>query len=507
MSTNHAERVQHEGLRAKIMSADQAAEFVQNGMTVGISGFTGAGYPKALPTAIAERAKAAHARGEEFAIGMITGASTAPECDGVLAAANCVSFRNPFQSDPGIRNSINAGNIFYQDMHLSHVEQQIRNGFYGEMQLAIIEATGITADGKIIPAMGIGHCNEVLKAAKHVIIEVNAKQNPLLETMHDVYFDVGTPPNRQPIPLVKPDDRIGTHYLECDLDKIVAIVLTDAFDRNSKFADPDENSKRIAAQIIDFFSHEVKAGRLPANLLPLQSGVGNVANAVLAGLMDAPFDNLTGYTEVLQDGMLDLIIAGKMKSASATALSFSPDALQRFNDNIEFLRDKIVLRPMEITNNPELIRRLGVIGMNAMIEADIYGNVNSTHVMGTKMMNGIGGSGDFTRNAFFSFFVSPSVAKDGAISCIVPMVSHHDHTEHDVMFIVTEQGMADLRGKAPRQRAKLIIENCAHPDYRDMLRDYFDRAEKAGGLHTPHMLSEALSWHQRFVETGDMRVK
>ena len=507
MTANAAERVKHEGLRAKIMSAEQAAEFVQNGMTLAITGFTGAGYPKALPTAIAERAKAAHARGEEFAFGMITGASTAPECDGVLAAANCVSFRNPFQSDPGIRNSINAGNIAYQDMHLSHVEQQMRQGFYGNFDIAIIEASGITADGKIIPAMGIGHGNEALKAAKKVIIEVNFAQNEKLEGMHDVVYDIGVPPNRKPIPINGPFDRIGSPYLECDLDKIVGIVLTSSGDRNSKFADPDENSKAIAAQIIDFFSHEVKAGRLPKNLLPLQSGVGNVANAVLAGLLDSPFDDLTGYTEVLQDGMLDLIIAGKMKHASATALSFSPDALQRFNDNIEFLRDKIILRPMEYTNNPEVIRRLGIIGMNAMIEADIYGNVNSTHVMGTKMMNGIGGSGDFTRNAFFSFFVSPSVAKDGAISCIVPMVSHHDHTEHDVMFIVTEQGMADLRGKSPRQRAKLIINNCAHPDYRDQLNDYYDRAEKAGGLHTPHLLLEALSWHQRFVETGDMRIK
>ena len=355
--------------------------------------------------------------------------------------------------------------------------------------------------------MGIGHGNEALKAAKKVIIEINFAQNAKLEGMHDAVYDIGVPPNRKPIPITGPFDRIGSPYLECDLDKIVAIVLTNSGDRNSKFADPDDNSKAIAAQIIDFFSHEVKAGRLPKNLLPLQSGVGNVANAVLAGLLDAPFDDLTGYTEVLQDGMLDLIIAGKMKHASATALSFSPDALQRFNDNIEFLRDKIILRPMEYTNNPEVIRRLGIIGMNAMIEADIYGNVNSTHVMGTKMMNGIGGSGDFTRNAFFSFFVSPSVAKDGAISCIVPMVSHHDHTEHDVMFIVTEQGMADLRGKSPRQRAKLIINNCAHPDYRDQLNDYFDRAEKAGGLHTPHLLLEALSWHQRFVETGDMRIK
>ncbi len=322
---------------------------------------------------------------------------------------------------------------------------------------------------------------------------------------------MGLPPHRKPIPLVGAFDRIGTPYIECAADKIVAIVLTNGGDRNSKFADPDDVSMRIAAQIIDFLDYEVKAGRLPKSLLPLQSGVGNVANAVMAGLLDAPFEDLTGYTEVLQDGMLDLILAGKMKHASATALSFSPDALQRFNDNIEFLRDKLILRPMEISNNPEIIRRLGIIGMNAMIEADIYGNVNSTHVMGTKMMNGIGGSGDFTRNGFFSFYVSPSTAKGGAISSIVPMVSHHDHTEHDVMFIVTEQGMADLRGKSPKQRAKLIIENCSHPDYRDMLRDYYDRAlavsEKAGGIHTPHILLEALSWHQRFVETGDMRIK
>ena len=466
------ERIKHAGLRDKVMSADQAAEFIHDNMLVGISGFTGAGYPKALPTAIAERAKKFHADGKPFGIRMVTGASTAPECDGVLAEAGAVKFRSPFQSDPGIRNSINAGDIAYQDMHLSHVEQQIRQGFYGDMEVAIIEASGITEDGKIIGSMGIGHNNEILKAAKKVIIEVNAKQNPLLDGMHDIYQDIGTPPHRKAIPLVGPFDRIGTPYLECDLDKVVAIVLTDAFDRNSKFAEPDDTSKRIAAQIIDFLDHEVKAGRLPKNLLPLQSGVGNVANAVLAGLLDAPFENLTGYTEVLQDGMLDLIIAGKMKSASATALSFSPDALERFNDNIEFLRDKIVLRPMEITNSPELIRRLGIIGMNAMIEADIYGNVNSTHIMGTKMMNGIGGSGDFTRNGFFSIFVSPSTAKNGAISAIVPMVSHHDHTEHDVMFIVTEQGMADLRGKSPKERAKLIIDNCSHPDYRDMLRGY-----------------------------------
>lgn len=505
------DRIRHAGLRDKVMSAEQAAEFVKNGMMLAITGFTGAGYPKALPTAIANKAKDLHAKGEKFSIGMVTGASTAPECDGVLAEAKALHFRSPFQSDPTLRNGINAGEIAYQDMHLSHVEQQMRQGFYGKFDIAIVEATAITENGELVFAMGIGHGVEAVKNADKVIIEINAALSAGLEGMHDIYGEVGLPPHRKPIPITGAFDRIGTAGLAIDTDKVVAIVLTDAGDRNSKFAEPDDVSKRIAAQVIDFLDHEVKAGRLPKSLLPLQSGVGNVANAVMAGLLDAPFEDLVGYTEVLQDGMLDLILAKKMKTASATALSFSPDALARFNENIEFLKDKIILRPMEISNNPEIIRRLGVIGMNSMIEADIYGNVNSTHVMGTRMMNGIGGSGDFTRNGFFSFYVSPSTAKGGAISAIVPMVSHHDHTEHDVMFIVTEQGMADLRGKAPKERAKLIIENCSHPDYRDMLRDYYDRAlvasQKAGGIHTPHILLEALSWHQRFVETGDMRIK
>jgi succinyl-CoA:acetate CoA-transferase len=294
--------------------------------------------------------------------------------------------------------------------------------------------------------------------------------------------------------------------LHCDLNKVVAVVETDQPDRNSAFAAPDDNSNRIAGHIIDFLKQEVAAGRLPPNLLPLQSGVGNIANAVLMGLNSGPFENLTAYTEVLQDGMLDMLRSGKLTMASATALSFSPEALADFNANIDTYRERIVLRPQEMSNHPELIRRLGLIAMNAMIEADIYGNVNSTHIMGSSVMNGIGGSGDFARNAYLSFFMTPSTAKGGTISCIVPMVSHTDHTEHDVEIIVTEQGLADLRGLSPTQRARLIIEKCAHPDYREALRDYFERALRdAPGKHTPHILSEALSWHDRFVKTGTMR--
>ena len=369
----------------------------------------------------------------------------------------------------------------------------------------MVEVAGVLPDGRLIPSSSVGNNKTWLDLADHVILEVNSLQNAGLEGMHDIYYNTHLPPHRRPIPLTGPGERIGDAYLKCDPNKVIAVVETHQPDRNSAFAAPDENSERIAGHIIKFLSKEVEAGRLPPDLLPLQSGVGNIANAVLAGLNKGPFENMTAYTEVLQDGMLDMLRSGKLTKASATALSFSPDALADFNENIAFYSERIVLRPQEISNHPEVVRRLGIIAMNAMIEADLYGNVNSTHVMGTSIMNGIGGSGDFARNAYLSFFMTPSTAKGGTISCIVPMVSHVDHTEHDVEIIVTEQGLADLRGHSPTQRARLIIENCAHPDFRPALLDYFERAQKSGGgQHTPHLLDEALSWHSNFVKTGEM---
>jgi len=313
------------------------------------------------------------------------------------------------------------------------------------------------------------------------------------------------PPDRQPIPIVKSSDRIGIPYLQVDPKKVIAVVETASQDRNSAFNPPDANSQKIAEHILEFLEFEVKKGRLPEHLLPLQSGVGNIPNAVLAGLNKGRFENLTAYTEVLQDGMLDMLLSGKMTCASATAISLSPEVLARFNGDLDTYRQSIILRTQEISNHPEVIRRLGIIAMNGLIEADIYGNVNSTHVMGTQIMNGIGGSGDFARNAYLSIFMTPSTAKGGAISSIVPMVSHVDHTEHDVQVIVTEQGLADLRGLSPKKRAKVIIEKCAHPDFKAALLDYYERALRdSAGKHTPHLLDEAFLWHRNFLEKGHM---
>ncbi|MBB3052417.1 succinyl-CoA:acetate CoA-transferase [Prauserella isguenensis] len=499
-------RIRNRELAAMVMDADAAASLIGSGDNVGMSGFTGAGYPKEVPGALAKRVAMAEARGEPMKVGLWTGASTAPELDGVLAEVEGVEMRLPYQSDPVTRAKINDGRMDYTDIHLSHVAQQVWQGVFGELDVAVVEVSGVTEDGRLIPSSSIGNNKTWLEQADRVILEVNSWQSEHLEGMHDVYYGTALPPNRVPVPITRTEDRIGVPYLECPVEKVIAVVPTEAPDRNSAFAPVDETAERIAAHVLDFFDVEVRGGRLPNELLPLQSGVGNVANAVLAGLRDAPFDGMTAYTEVIQDGMLDLLESGKLRMASATAFSLSSATVDRFNRNAGQFRDRILLRPQEISNHPEVVRRLGCLAMNGIVEADLYGNINSTHLMGSRIQNGIGGSGDFARNAHVSIFVTPSVAKGGAISAIVPMVSHVDHTEHDVDVIVTEQGLADLRGLSPRRRAELVIERCAHPDFRPMLRDYVGRAmESAFGKHTPHLLGEALSWHQRFVDTGTMR--
>ena len=488
------------------MPAADAAKHIQPGMTVGMSGFTGSGYPKAVPLALAHQIEEAHARGDKFGLRILTGASAAPELDGVLAKVGGIDFRLPYQSDPELRSRINNGEIEYMDIHLGHVAQYAWFGFFGKIDVAVVEASGILPDGRLIPSTSVGNNKTWLDLADKVIVEVNSALPAGLDGMHDIYYGTALPPNRKPLPLLKSDDRIGEPYLRVDPEKIVAVVETHGPDRLGKFAPTDETSVQIANHLVEFFRHEIRHGRLVQQLLPIQSGVGNIANAVLTGLRDGGFSQLTAFTEVIQDGMLDLLRTETILSASGTALSLSPEGVEEFGRNIDHYRHRIVLRPQEISNHAELIRRLGCIAINGMVEADIYGNVNSTHVAGTSIINGIGGSGDFARNGFLSCFVTPSTAKNGAISCIVPMVSHVDHTEHDVSVIVTEQGLADLRGLSPKQRARVVIENCAHPDYRPMLHDYYERSiRESRGKHTPHLIGEALQWHQRFIETGHMK--
>lgn len=485
-----------------VLTAEEAASLIQHNQTVGFSGFTPAGAAKAIPKALAARAEAEHAMGRPFTVGVLTGASTGPSLDGALAEAEAISFRTPYQSNPVLRSQINKGQVRFVDMHLSILPQIARYGFLGPIHWAVVEACDVTAGGGIVLTTSVGASNTYLRLADKILIEFNRKHPPTLLGMHDI-FEPADPPARQEIPIYAVHDRIGAAMCVVDPKKIAGIVYTDLEDESAGFDPPSPATEKIGQNVANFFVSEMRAGRIPPQFLPLQSGVGNVANAVLGALGDNPeVPNFEMYTEVLQDSVVPLLESGRCSFASTTALTLSPDSMRHVTDNLDFFRNRILLRPQEITNNPEVVRRLGVLSLNTAIEIDLGGNVNSTHVMGRQMMNGIGGSGDFTRNAYMSVFSCPSTAKGGKISAIVPVVSHMDHSEHSVQIVVTEQGVADLRGKDPHERAQLIINNCAHPDFRQQLRQYLSLTKEG---HEPMSLSLGYSFHRHFLRNGDMR--
>ncbi|KGN93473.1 acetyl-CoA hydrolase/transferase family protein [Porphyromonas canoris] len=486
----------------KFMTAEEAAVLVKDNDNIGFSGFTAAGCPKVVTKAIADHARKEHEEGRPFRIGMFTGASSGDRMDGELARANAIKFRTPYQSNKDLRNLLNSNGTSYVDMHLSMLPQYLRYGYLGKVNVAIVEACDVTEEGEIVPTSAVGILPTICRLADKIIVELNDKHPKEIRGLHDLY-EPADPPVRKEVPIYNVRDRIGTTTIKVDPEKIVAVVKTSEPNDEGGFAPLDDVTRAIGKNVADFLVKEMREGRMPKSFLPLQSGVGNVANAVLGALGDNPdVPNFEVYTEVIQDSVISLMKKGRVTYASGCSLTVSRDVIQEIYANLDFFKDKIVLRPQEISNNPEIVRRLGLITINTALEADIFGNVNSTHVLGTKMMNGIGGSGDFTRSAYLSIFTTPSTAKDGDISAFVPMVSHLDHSEHSVNIIISEYGVADLRGKAPRERAEAIIENCVHPDYRPVLREYLQLGVKG---HTPQCLSAAFAFHEQFAKTGSMK--
>lgn len=492
------ERIRLESLRDKVTTAEAAAKLIENGMVVGSSGFTKAGDSKAVLSALAERGKT-----EDVKITLMTGASLGHGTDGKLAEAGVLTKRMPFQVDRTLRDKINKGDVLFMDQHLSESAELLHNKNLPPVDIAIIEVAFIERDGSLVPTTSVGNSVTFAALAKKVIIEINTEVPESVYGIHDIY-QAEDYPHRNVIPIVAPWNKIGRKTIPLDPSKVEAIVFTNLKDSPADIAEPDAKTSAIAKHILNFFENEVRLGHLTDRLLPIQAGIGKVANAVLTGFKDSNFYDLSMFSEVLQDSTFDLIDAGKLSFASASSVTVSAECYERVFSNLDKYRDKFVLRPQNISNTPGLIRRLGIIAINTAIEFDIYGNVNSTHIGGTKIMNGIGGSGDFARNAFLSIFVTQAASKENLISHVLPMVSHVDHTEHDVDILVTDIGLADLRGLAPRERAQVIIDNCVHPDFREELQSYFDRAKERGG-HTPHLLEEAFSWHIRFNETGSMK--
>ncbi|KAJ7029394.1 hypothetical protein C8F04DRAFT_962960 [Mycena alexandri] len=515
------ERVRRPAFLEKLAQPEDLVPLFKNDDYIGWSGFTGVGYPKRIPTAIADYVQVNNLQSQNR-FNLFVGASVGTEVEDRWAELDIIARRYPHQVGKEVAKGINAGRIEFADKHLSMFPQDLTYGYYSlkkkhgdpkkHLNWAIVEATAITEDGHIVPGASVGATPEILETAEKIIIEVNTHL-PNLEGLHDISHSF-IPPNRQPYLISHPEDRIGKTSIAIDPDRVVAIIESHLPDNTGGNAPETAESKAIAGHLIDFLSSEVDAGRLPKSLLPLQSGIGNVANSIIGGLAEGPFDKVMVWTEVLQDTFLQFFDSGKLDFATATSIKFSPEGFDHFYGHWANYKDRLLLRSQQVANAPEIIRRLGVIAMNTPLEVDIYAHANSTCALGSRMLNGLGGSGDFLRNAKLSIMHTPSSrptkTDPTGISCIVPFVSHVDHTEHDLDIIVTEQGLADVRGLSPRERAPIIIEKCAHPDYKDMLLDYYEISLKEclahGRGHEPHMLRNAFKFHTHFLEHGTMKV-
>ncbi|KAK9359634.1 hypothetical protein V1504DRAFT_425379 [Lipomyces starkeyi] len=517
MSAILKSRIRNPKFLEKLVKAEDLIPLFKSGDHIGMSGFTGVGGPKAVPVALQNYVEQNNLQGK-LRFNLYVGASAPDPIEGKWAELDMILRRSPHQVGKRISNAINDGRMLFFDKHLSMWPQDLTYGYYTlkedkpTLDTVLVEASAITEDGGIVPGASVGATPELIQMADKIIIEVNTKL-PNFEGLHDINVPEA-PPHRKPFMVDAVGDKIGLPYIPVDFDKVVGVVESEYMEMTGPNSPEDDMSKAIANHLVEFLEHEVKMGRIPESLHPLQSGIGNIANAVVGGLSDANFKNLTVWTEVLQDSFLDFFDSGNLDFATATSIRLSPDGFDRFFKNWDTYSKKLVLRSQQISNSPEIIRRLGVIAMNTPVEVDIYAHANSTNVMGSRMLHGLGGSADFLRNAKLSVMHTPSARPTKVdpvgLSCVVPFATHIDQTEHDLDVIVTEQGLADLRGLAPRERARVIIDKCTHPVYKPILTEYLDRAEsealRKGSGHEPHILKDAFKLHINFQEKGTMRI-
>lgn len=490
------------------LTAEEAAELINHGDMLGIGGFGPSGSPKAITPMLAQRARREHEAGRPFKVDVVTGASIGAGCDGELALADAIDRRLPFSVNADLRKAFNSGRVRYTDLNLSDNASHLRQGYTGRMQWGIIEACDIQEiHGKlrIYLTAGIGIAPTICRVAeKGIFVELNSWHSTRIIGMHDIY-EIEAPWYRTPVRITQPVEHIGLPYIEVKPERIRGVIATHLPDEARVMTPATDVTTRIGHHVADFLQWNIKEGHIFKNKLTLQSGVGSAANAVIGALGECnEVPNFSLYTEVLQEEPLRLLQTGRIASASTGALTIGPTQLLELYQHIDEYRGRLLLRPSEISNCPEIIARLGICSLNTAIEVDIYGHVNSTKICGSKMMNGVGGSADFTCNAMLAMFTCGSTTKDGRISSIVPFCSHVDHTEHYVDAIITEYGVADLRNKCATEKAEALIE-IAHPDYRPLLREYMRLARQRGG-HTPHVLPAAFAMHDTFMRKGDMRL-
>jgi succinyl-CoA:acetate CoA-transferase len=414
--------------------------------------------------------------------------------DTELPNADALDLRYPFSAWPNLKRAINDGRVDFVDDHLSVVEQSVAQGQFGDPDVAVVEALAVGEDW-LVPTTAVGAVPGFVAAADAVIAEVNEALPLELQHMHDTWTPA-TPP-RAPLSLSDPGERLGDQFVRFDPEKLTAVVRTENDPIPYPFREPSDAEAAIADNALDFLADELAENPAFSERFAFEVGIGSLGNEITERIGDLDFGDRDAvyFGEVAQDGLLDLLEAGTLSAASATALVLGEDGVNRMLDRPELVADNVVTRSMSVSNDPGLIRAFGVVAINTAVEVDVYGHTNSSHVRGSQLLQGIGGSGDFARNGLLSMMVLPSTAKDGEVSRIVPMASHVDHPDHDVDVAVTEHGVADLRGLTPDERFEALVGECAHPEFRPALRRYGERAAEGGG-HMPHDLPTAFDMHR-----------
>ncbi|WP_299232906.1 acetyl-CoA hydrolase/transferase C-terminal domain-containing protein [Natronomonas sp.] len=475
--------------RVPELSATEAAECVPTDGTVLTSGFGRVGYPKAVPTAIAESDRS-------YGLTVVSGGSVGEEIDTALVESNSVDRRFPYQATAAARAAANDNRIAFHDRHIAGLADEVQFRHLADPDVALIEAVAVGEDW-LIPSTSIGQTPAYVEAAEELIVELNRAQPRSLAAFHDVYRPA-PPPRRGPVPLTAPCERIGDPRIRFGSETLLGVVETEQPDSPYEFRDPTGTDEAIAANLGAFLEEEIERNPALASAVRVQFGVGSLGNALAGALSDVSFGDrtVTYYGEVFQDGLLDLVEDGDIAGASATSLALSRDGQDRLFEDVERYAEDVVLRPADISNRAELVSRFGVVSINSALEVDVYGHANSTHVGGSRLLNGVGGSGDFVRNGLVSIVALPATAVEGSVSTIVPSVPHVDHTEHDIDVVITDHGVADLRGRSPMERANAIIGSCAAPKTREALEAYLESAGSSGG-HIHHDPEAAAGWEWR----------
>lgn len=488
-------KIENIELRSKVVSAEEAATLIKDGMVVAMGGYTSAGYPKVIAQELVKRKES----GEDFKINLITGANVGP-IDSMLAEAGLVNRRVPMIESKKMANLVNTGQVHYIEQQMHRMPQLLRNHAFGKIDVAVIEAIKITKDGHIVPTSSVGMIQYFTDLAESVVIELNVSQPEELEGMHDIYH-IGLIPDRKPIPLSKVNERIGKPYIKVNPKKIKYIVRSDVKDTTVNLQGENEAVRKISEHLFNFL--ELEFSKNGNNLPPIQTGFGNLPSQIVRAFKETEFSDLEFFCGILQEANIELITTGKVHAASTGSIHMTDNVIDWLKTHTQELQETIIIRNNDITNNSEVISRFGLISLITGIEIDIYGNVNLSHISGSRVVNGLGGGANFAHNAGLSIVLLPSEAKQGNISTIVPMVTHHDIMEHDIDVVITEHGVADLRGKSDIERAYAIIENCTNT-YKEPLLQYLNKAIEQVGGHHPVLLSEAFSFHSRLKETGTM---